>query len=1294
LNASPINLNELHAKLDSTLLRDRHRLRQRLRGLERSSIEGKRVDDPLAGIAVEIDRSVERVTQRRALVPQTIVYDELLPIVQKRDEIATAIRDNQVVILCGETGSGKTTQLPKICLELGRGVSGLIGHTQPRRVAARSVSQRIADELNRPLGQIVGYKVRFNDRTSTDTLVKVMTDGILLAETAGDRFLEQYDTIIIDEAHERSLNIDFLLGHLAQLLPKRPDLKLIVTSATINPQLFSKHFGDAPIIEVSGRTYPVEVRYRPIIADDIDAADEQEMSALLSAVDEVCREGPGDVLVFLTGERDIRETAEELRKHHPPDTEILPLYARLSADEQMRVFQPHQRRRIVLSTNVAETSLTVPGIRYVVDTGFARISRYSPRNKVQRLPIEPISQASANQRKGRCGRIGPGVCVRLYSEEDFENRPAFTEPEILRTNLANVILQMKAQRLGEIQSFPFVEPPDYRQVKDGYQTLHELGAVDESNQLTQTGSDIAKLPVDPRIARMVLEATHEHCLTEVLIIAAALSVQDPRERPLDQQQAADEAHRQWKDEKSDFLSLVTLWRFFHEQSDKLSHSKLRKACKQNFLSYVRMREWRDVYQQLHAQASDFGLRFNERPARYDEVHRALLSGLLANVGTKSDTHEYEGPRGIKFSVFPGSALFSVKPRWVMAAEIVQTTKLYARTVASIQPEWIERLATHLVKKTYFEPHYYRGGASVSANERQALYGLVIVPKRRVHYGPIEPKISREIFIQAALVEGQYENQEPWRRHNDQLVRDIELLEAKARRKNLLTDSASRFAFYDARVPQGIYSGKLFEEWRRTAEHANRRTLFMTLDDLIVPGAQPISSDQFPDEIVVDGLTLHLDYVFEPSDHADGVTVIVPLAALNQLSPNPLDWMVPGLLVDKIEAMIRLLPKQLRVKLIPAPDFARRVAPLLMARFRQGSFRDAIAWELGKIVGEVVPTVSWLDHQLPDALRMNVRVIDDTGKVLGQGRDLLELRERLATAIATLIRELPSSTFNRDGIKSWDFGDLPERIEIDRPGIRLVAFPAIVDEGNSVSLRLMDSAEKAKAASHLGLRRLFLIDFREELSRQVSGLADLGQTALLYAPLGSAQDLKVEVRTLIADRLLFATGEEIRTSDEFRRRIEKAWNDLVPVSLEAWRFVRQTLQEFQTVSVLLSKPVAEPLQPSVLAMRRGVTALVRKDFISTTPYDWLRQLPRLVKAYAVRHRKLLDHGLAKDRQSSSVLDPLTREYTELNNSVSDRVQLRWMLEELHVSLFAQELKTSIPISTQRARQQFQKIYGLS
>jgi ATP-dependent helicase HrpA len=1292
LESAAPNFTELYTRLDHVLLRDRHRLRQRLRTLERSVADGKPLDTTAAQLTTEIDRSAARVTHRRELVPK-INYDDALPIVQKRNEIADAIRDNQVIILCGETGSGKTTQLPKICLELGRGVRGLIGHTQPRRVAARSVAQRIADELGRPLGQVVGYKVRFGDKTSQDTLVKLMTDGILLAEIGSDRFLENYDTIIIDEAHERSLNIDFLLGHLSQLLPKRPDLKLIVTSATINPQLFSKHFSDAPIIEVSGRTYPVEVRYRPIVADDIDAADEMESSALLAAVDEVCREGPGDVLVFLTGERDIREATEELRKHGPRDAEVLPLYARLAADEQMRVFQPHGRRRIVLSTNVAETSLTVPGIHYVIDTGFARISRYNARNKVQRLPIEPISRASADQRKGRCGRVGPGLCIRLYSEEDFQSRPQFTEPEILRTNLANVILQMKSQRLGEVQEFPFVEPPDYRQVKDGYQTLHELGAVDELNALTHVGRDIAKLPVDPRIARMILEATHEHCLNEVLVIAAALSVQDPRERPLDQQQAADEAHKQWRDEQSDFLALLKLWKFFTEQQENLSHSKLRKACKQNFLSYVRMREWRDVYYQLHTLMEDFGLSFNARPATYDAVHRALLSGLLANVGMKTDTHEYEGPRNVKFSLFPGSGLFTAKPRWVMAAEIVQTTKLYARVNASIKAEWIERMAGHLVKKTYFEPHYYRGGASVSAYEKQTLYGLVIVPRKRVNFGPIDPKQSRQIFIQAALIENQYATNAPWRRHNDQLLRDVELLEAKARRKNLLTDSASRFAFYDAKVPAGVYDGKLFEEWRRAAERQDRRALFMSIEDLIVPGTQPVASDQFPDSADIDGVTLPLSYVFDPSDEADGVTAEIPLAALNRLSPAPFEWLVPGLLREKIEVLIRQLPKPLRVKLIPVPEVAARVAPVLLGKYRQGSFKDALAWDIGKIVGELVPTVQWQDHLLPDYLRMNLRVVDDTGKALGQDRDLIPLRERLSENIAQLIRELPSTTFDRDGLRAWDFGDLPERIEIDRPGIRLIAYPAVIDEGNSVALRLLDSPDKAAAASRLGLRRLFLIEFREELSHAINALPDFPKTAVLYSRLGSAQDLKVELRTAIADRLLFADGDPIRTKDEFARRIDRAWNDLAIVASDVWRITRQTLAEYQAVTLQLGQPAPSNAHATITDLRERLTHLIFKSFLTITPPTWLTHLPRFVKAYGARHRKLVMGGTTRDQANAAIFNRLWERYLDASDRFDDLdVQhLRWMLEELHVSLFAQELKTSLPISPPRVEQQLTRIF---
>src|SRR5262245_59869089 len=854
------------------MLRDQHTLRVRLQSILRRARDNKPFDQSLQRLMQDIERSATELSRRKATVPKP-TYPEELPVVQKREEIACAIAAHQVVVICGETGSGKTTQLPKICLEMGRGIQGMIGHTQPRRIAARSVSMRIAQELSSPLGHAVGYKVRFSDKLSENTYIKLMTDGILLAETQGDRFLEQYDTIILDEAHERSLNIDFLIGYLKQLLPKRPDLKLIITSATIDPERFSRHFNNAPIVMVSGRTYPVEVRYRPLQSEDTDEEDLEMEHGILEAVDELWKtNGPGDTLIFLSGEREIRETAEMLRKHHPAGTEILPLYARLSADEQMRVFQSHSKRRIILATNVAETSLTVPGIRYVVDPGVARISRYAPRTKVQRLPIEAISRASADQRKGRCGRVSEGVCVRLYSQDDYERRAQFTDPEILRTNLASVILQMKALKLGDIGEFPFIDPPDLRAVRDGYQTLHEIGAIDERNDLTEVGRMLSKLPIDPRIGRMVLAARDENVLDDVLIIAAALSVQDPRERPLDKQQAADEAHGKFRDENSDFLSFIKLWQWFHENSRHLSGSKLRKLCKENFVSFIRIREWHDIHAQIREIVGELGFKphaspfpspgmpgegqgegsssnrrsFDKRrqaptptlPRRTggggnaEAIHRALLVGLLSNIGVKTESFEYNGARGMKFHLFPGSTLFNRKPQWLMAAEIVETTKLYARTIAPIRPEWVERLAPHLLKKSYSDPHWQAHTGHVMAFEKVTLYGLTLIPRRSVHYGPIDPKISRQMFIQHALVDGDCYTDGKFFRHNQELMEEIQTIENKSRMRDLLVDVQARFDFYDKRIPPGVYNGPLFEKWRRQAEAQSPKLLFMSKHDLM------------------------------------------------------------------------------------------------------------------------------------------------------------------------------------------------------------------------------------------------------------------------------------------------------------------------------------------------------------------------------------------------------------------------------------------------------------------------------
>ena len=929
--------------------------------------------------------------QRRLHNRPIVNFDSDLPVVQKRDEIAKAILENQVVILCGETGSGKTTQLPKICLEIGRGLDGLIGHTQPRRIAARSVAARIADELNSTLGQAVGYKIRFGDHAGPDTYIKVMTDGILLAEIQSDRILSQYDTIIIDEAHERSLNIDFLLGYLRQLLPKRPDLKVIVTSATIDPERFSKHFGDAPIISVTGRTYPVEVRYRPVKSEDPEEEDREQTHAIVDAVAELSELGNGDILIFFSGEREIREAAEELRKHHPPQTEILPLYARLSAAEQGRIFQPHAQQRIVLATNVAETSLTVPGIKYVIDTGFARLSRYSARSKVQRLPIEPISQASADQRKGRCGRVSEGVCIRLYSEADFLSRAQFTEPEVLRTNLAAVILQMKSARLGEIEHFPFIERPDSRLIRDGYLTLHELGAVTEENDLTPLGKQLGKLPVDPRLARMILAGNEGNCLSEVLIIAAALSVQDPRDRPQELQQVADEAHKQFISENGDFLTYLNIWDFFREKSKHLSNSQLRKQCKQQFLSYLRLREWHEVHHQLHTVAVEMGLRPNSSDATPERIHCALLTGLLSNVGNKTDTAEYAGLRGGKFTLFPGSSLFSQKPKWVMAAELVETNRLYARTVAKILPEWIEAAAQHLIKKTYSEPHWDAQRGDVVASERIALKGLILVPYRNVSYGRIDPRSAREIFIHFALVEGEFNTRSEFFKHNQNLLAKAKLLQAKTRRNDLLADARKRFKFYDAVIPPHVYNTALFDRWRKDAEKEKPRLLFMNFSDVTRSDAGEIKPEDFPDKLEIGNLKVDLDYLHDTAKADDGITALVPLAILNQLPAGPFDWLVPGWLAEKIIEMIRTLPKPIRTRLVPAPESAAKA----IAAINQGSpFLPAVALQLGKLIGEVITPQTFDLTAIPSWLRMNFRILDAGGKTLAIGRDLAALRIQL------------------------------------------------------------------------------------------------------------------------------------------------------------------------------------------------------------------------------------------------------------------------------------------------------------
>ncbi len=1053
----------MRAQLDACRQSDRYGFWRRLQTLGDALQRGADVAADIDNLRAQITSSCEAVAQRLQQRP-ALEYDNALPISAHRDAIATAIRDHQVVVIAGETGSGKTTQIPKICLELGRGTRGLIGHTQPRRLAARSVAARIAEELQTPLGGAVGYQVRFSDQVTDATYIKLMTDGILLAEIQQDRFLHKYDTLIIDEAHERSLNIDFLLGYLKQLLPRRPDLKVIITSATIDVKTFAKHFSDAPIIEVAGRMFPVEVRYRPVeeLVAEADLA-----AAIEAAIIELASERgglQGDVLVFLPGEREIREAALQLRKSELPHLDIVPLYARLSLSEQQRVFDISKRRgtRVVLTTNVAETSLTVPGIRYVIDSGLARISRYSFRSKLQRLPVEPIAQASAEQRKGRCGRIGPGICVRLYDEQDFARRPEFTDPEILRTNLASVILQLLMLRLGDIENFPFVEPPDSRQISDGFLLLEELGAVHARKTLTATGRLLGKLPVDPRIARMLVEAQQRGALREVLIIASALSVQDPRERPADKQQAADELHRRFHHEESDFLAYVKLWDYFEQQRQELSQNQLRKLCEREFLAYMRLREWRDVHHQLKLACAELGFRESDAVASYESVHRALLAGLLGQIATLGEQREFLGTRNRKLRIFPGSSQFKKPPKWIVAAEIVETTQVYARGVARIDPLWVLGINDDLLKRSYSEPHWHAKSGRVMALETATLYGLVISDKVRVHFGDIDPAQAREIFIRSALVAGDYRSDAAFLKHNQSVVGSIEELEDKARRRDILADEEELFRFYAERIPAEIVTGQQFEHWRKREEKANSQLLFVDPARLMRHSADAITEAQFPAEIVCDDLQFKLEYHFEPGHAQDGVSVLVPIGLLNRVPAHRFEWLVPGLLRDKCIVLIKSLPKNLRKLFVPVPETVDRILPAL--RVGNAPLLDALSKALQVISRESIPAEAWQLAELETFYRANFRVLDSAGKLLDQDRDLGALKQRLREPMQQSLQQETSRGFQREALQRWDFGQLPDTYQFKQAGVTITAYPALIDERDSVAIRLLVSPVTAGGSS--------------------------------------------------------------------------------------------------------------------------------------------------------------------------------------------------------------------------------------
>jgi len=1335
------DLAQLAPLINQAMAGDRHRLNKRLRAARQARHSGRPHDGSLEKLRRDIDNSVKRRAQRARGVP-TIELQPDLPITARAEEIADAVRDHQVVVVAGETGSGKSTQLPKLMLQMGRGVERLIGHTQPRRLAARSVAQRVADELGSSLGDHVGYKVRFTDKTNPQTYIKLMTDGVLLAEATRDRFFDAYDTLIIDEAHERSLNIDFLLGHLRQILPKRPDLRVIITSATIDTARFAEHFGiatrdgltPAPVIEVSGRTYPVELRYQPIEPDEHGEIDDVP-EAVARAIEGF--ERTGDVLVFMPTERDIRECCDLLERRQP-GSDILPLYARLTNEQQQAIFASRSRRKIVVSTNVAESSLTVPGIRYVVDTGTARVSRYSPNSKVQRLPIEPVSRASCDQRKGRCGRIGPGVCVRLFSEEDFLSRDEFTTPEIMRSNLASVILQITTLRFGAIEDFPFIDPPRPSMIRDGYKTLHEIGALDRDDRVSELGCRLSRMPVDPRVARMVLAGADEGVLEEVLVIASGLEVQDPRERPIDQQSKADQAHEPFNDPRSDFLAYLNLWSFFHEQKRKLSHSKHRKACKQKYLNYVRMREWVDVHQQLSRMVKEQlppsprgrgaggegrgeaerhnktrsgrsapplspTLSRGERgqdnadlpDAKADAIHRALLTGLLSNIANKGDGFEYNGAGGQKLHLWPGSALFANKPKWVVAAELVETTRRYARTVGRIQPGMIEPIAGHLLKKTHSDPRWVRETGSAMCSEKVSLYGLVLIQARPVPVARVSPAEARQLFIQRGLVERDWDCDLPFFKHNGDLIEEAQTLEAKSRRHGLIAADEVQLAFYEERLPDTVVDGATFKKWCKQAAREQPGLLQMDLPMLLAGDAQAVTGEAYPDELVVERSAFKLGYTFDPGDEGDGLTLTLPREALGQLDARRLGWLVPGMLEQKLVAMIKSLPKGLRKTLSPAPDAARQA--LKQLTFGDGSFEDAAAVALSRVGGLNLSPSDFDPAGLPDHLKMNVRVTGEHGETLTEGRDLTKVRRAVGAGAVPSYAGMEDARWGAPPVKDWAFGTLPKHVDTARSGVALRAYPALIDEQSAVALRLVDTRPKARRLSRGGLRRLFSFEVKRDFGWRADQWPEIGKLRLSFATLGDPSKLQDHLTLLMTDRAFLFDGYKIADEETFITRQRVGLQRLDEAEQEVKRIVVPLLQSAQRVRLAVDRARLDAAPYAQADLRIQLDNLLGSAFLLETPWARLTSYPRYFTAIERRLEKLTRGGGAQDAGAFKQIAPFWNQYAAAATSLREHggfdpelEQYRWLIEELRVSLFAQELGTAEKVSPQRLEKQWQKV----
>ena len=1297
-NISPAITSKLiYAQINQCLSKDRFKFRQRVKRLDKADYE--KTSEKLQSVLLDIEQSLS-VVQRKQLNRPNIDYPDL-PVSEKKTEIAEAISAHQVVIVAGETGSGKTTQIPKICMELGRGIHGLIGHTQPRRLAARTVAQRIAQELQSELGQHVGFKIRFSDNVSETSYIKLMTDGILLAEIQQDRFLNQYDTIIIDEAHERSLNIDFILGYFKQLLPKRPDLKLIITSATIDPLRFSKHFDDAPVIQVSGRTFPVEMRYRPL-----DSQDNDQTQGIIDAVNELATEKPGDILVFLSGEREIRDTADALNKEQFRHTEVVPLYARLSVSEQNKVFQSHSGRRIVLATNVAETSLTVPGIKYVIDPGFARISRYSARSKVQRLPIEAISQASANQRAGRCGRVSDGICIRLYSEDDYTARADFTDPEILRTNLASVILQMMSLGLGKIDDFPFVEAPESRNINDGFQLLEELGAVASKHsrlELTAIGKQLARLPVDPRYARMVVEAARLNCVSEVLIIAAGLSIQDPRERPQDKRQAADEMHSDYRSKESDFVGFLLLWQDFKQQQKDLSANQLRTWCKKHFINYLRMREWQDIVSQLKKSVAELGFGISHTEADYQAIHQALASGLLSHLGFKDKEREYLGARNTRFMIFPGSGLSKTQPKWTMVAELVETSSLFGRVAAKIEPEWIEPLASHLSKTEYSEPHWSKKQGVVQAFEKVTLFGLVLVAQRRRTYSTIDPVISREIFIREALVNLDTKLTFAFLQHNQKIVTDIEALEEKSRRRDLLVDEDTLIDFYAERLPEHVCSDASFKKWWQKQSLVAPAFLNFDPEALIKKDASHIDAHSFPETYRQGNLRLVLQYHFEPTDIDDGVSLIVPLALLNQLENKGFDWLIPGLRHELIVALIKGLPKRLRRNFVPAPNYADACLADLSPIDKKGQFvpfLEALSLKLKRMTGIEVSDEEWQVASLPKHLRFNFKVLDEQGKLLRQGRDLHELQHSLQGQVKQSLQKVATPDLEQKGLSEWAFDVLPKEYISKSAGYEIKAYPALVNEGKTVGIKLFEQAHLAKSSHKTGLRQLVVLAIPSPIKYLQEKLPNKAKLGLYFNPFGQIQTLIDDCINAGVDKLIGDFSQknatDIRSKNEFLACCDYVRQDINELVLAIANKVEVGLTTAHGINKKMKGNVPLTMIHAHSDIKQHLDSLVFPQFVSVIGVDKLVDWQRYIEGIKRRFEKLPIDPI-KDKLHQLNIEKVQAEYVKKCQQIplgkeipAELAEVRWLIEELRISFFAQQLGTNVPISTKRIANQLASI----